>query len=432
MREYSRVCRCAERCQPSRRRTTGAQHEVERLRSRATSATAPARGLWVVAAWLVLLCGCGRVDWVADRLPDAAGPRDAAEPLDAAQTDGSSPPLDGAKPDAEQPLPDAAEPDGKTPAPEPCDYLTQHDGASPSLSEWLASRYQHAVCTCAGLVPGGTLTVRSTSDGPGHVGSNGAAQLRGRVDGDLSTSDAMGLRLSPGEELLVGGGLSISGPLLGAGAVVDVGGNAQVGDRIELSRLTVGGRLSLPMDAALAVDTLDTGELRRAEPDITAPCGCGSEDVDTLRALAAELARATDPLPSGTPLSSECGRYASRDPSGEALSVDVETDSLWVITGDLAAPSLEVRVAPDATLDMLVSGNLVVEGLLRLGSPDGGRVRLLIAGPGTAQLSGGAEIDGWLDAPAAEVVAEQGLTVRGAVFARRLAGAAAVTVEHHR
>jgi hypothetical protein len=59
-------------------------------------------------------------------------------------------------------------------------------------------------------------------------------------------------------------------------------------------------------------------------------------------------------------------------------------------------------------------------------------VRIFIGGTGTIQLSGGGTLQGTLYAPRAELVAADALTVYGALFVRRVASSAALTVHYDR
>jgi hypothetical protein len=92
-----------------------------------------------------------------------------------------------------------------------------------------------------------------------------------------------------------------------------------------------------------------------------------------------------------------------------------------------------VDTDPGAELDVFVEGNASIDGAVALGSQPGqGAVRLYLGGMGTVQLTSGGALHGVLYAPGAELVLSAPLTVTGALFVRRAAATADLTLHYDR
>ena len=294
-----------------------------------------------------------------------------------------------------------------------CDYA--HIGISRqgglSLEALAAQVQQHALCTCAGLSMSAPLSVL----GPGararvQVDAEMSLGADSSVDGDLNIAGSAGVTL--GEMLLtVGQSLSVGGDLLGAGARVEVSGDARIAGEIQLEALNVSGELqqsavtvapACPCDDRARIDATPLGgddwpmlELDAAPTNLATPCS----------ALQLVLAPAIEG------------------------HITAQGDAMLLVDSDLAADGdLSVEVAAGHTLDLIVEGNLRVDGQLKLGDTQGGRVRLFVTGSGTVQLQGGAELHGLLHAPDAELVLSAPLELHGSALVRRVASQAELRI----
>ena len=376
---------------------------------------------------------CAQVDIIAVR--DGAGtPADAA--ADAAAADAAA---------------DAAPDAGPPPAMVPCPYLQQTVSAgtrSATVAQLVAGGLGRAICSCTEYVGGGELLVDSfdRAEGPfvsgeagGDVGANLALRFDGpaQIGGSLFVAGPEGLGLAPDLEVIVGQDLEVGGPLVGAMASLQVGGDAQVGGRLELRELVVTGVLTQPMGAARNVTAGDDGigELRTAEVVVEAPCACGANDLLDVVMLVNEAVPDATSLPVVPPpvIGSRCEQYELTDIAVDTLQIMVLESAALLVPGDLQiGGDLTIDTVDGAELDLFIGGNVNVEGRLELGTASGqGPVRIHVGGAGTINLRAGGEMQGALYAPLAELVLGGPLTLSGALIVERVAATSAALTVHY-
>ena len=296
-------------------------------------------------------------------------------------------------------------------------------GDLPSALPARVPAFANAVCSCRGLVGSDALVTDVWGGGAGgDIALNGEQeqvnlQANSEIGGSLIAAGAVGITLSPDIALSVGGNLSLNGPLKGAFAAVSVGGNAAVGDDVELTDLRVSGTLTQPQGAVLSVSgTSEFGAQQSGEVAVAAPCPCApSELVDV-----AGIAEAA--LPSTEPAMPQACPWPAAGSARRAL----------FIPGDLApSGDLVIGTGPGEDLVLIVEGNVLVEGRIELGSVEHHRrVDVYVGGRGTVQLSSGGTFVGSLYAPNNELNFRQPLTVYGALFAARVSAESSLTVHH--
>ena len=393
------------------------------------------RAARALAALLVLalspaLGGCEQVDVVAvavtppdasdEPVPDAA--QDGATEMDAAP--GSDAEVDAAV--------DAASDSG--PPDTSCPYRrATAEGSDLRVDEVVARGLAHAICTCTGWSGGGELIV-DAAPGSGAAADVGIdesfdQQLSATIDGALSVAGVDGIGMGPDTTLRVGAALASFGPLEGATATVEVAADAAVNGRIDLGGLQVAGTLTQAPGESFQVATAPSvGELRSAAVTVAPPCACDPSALLDVGAHVRAAAQRVMPLAEGENPAGRCAEFWFDGGTVDTLALQIAEPTALYVGADLQVDALTIETAPGAELDLFLEGNLRVTGSFVLGSPDGGVVRLHVGGTGTIDLAGGGELHGALYAPNAELVLSAPLTVTGALFTRRVAAAAAVTV----
>ncbi|MDD9933335.1 MAG: hypothetical protein OXT09_07030 [Myxococcales bacterium] len=372
------------------------------------------------------------------RVDVVAVQREAARGLDAGPDDagaGGDADVDGGDVDASA---DAGNGDGDgedAGACDPADGTAVSLAGGRGLAALAGDARSMALCSCDGFSSSAPVELRtSAGSGVASAGVDGSMSLGddAAIDGDLRVSGPQGLTL--GELLLnVGGSLQVAGDVLGADATVEVGGDVAGGGRIQLASLQVGGVLRQPAGAELE---LGGGPVPAATEvgEVLAPTACPCDDTTRLdpASLAALGAAPVESLTFEEP----CARLELDSIGPDPTRVRVEQSALVVLDGDLAINGeLVIEVATGQTLDLLVTGNVRVDGLLHLGgsaedATAGGQVRLFVAGAGTIELRGGGALHGVLHAPDAELVLPAPLTIHGSALLRRVAAEAELVIEH--
>lgn len=390
-----------------------------------------------VAAAIVLgaaLCACRQVDVIARPLTGGSGGgRDAG----GAGAAGASLPDAGRDQDASPGPVDAGEDATLPPGPEPCPYRQAPAVAGGSVADVVAFALSRAVCACTSYSGSAELVtdaVAPAAPGSAGIGVNEAfdQQQRADVAGALIVAGDDGISVGAGATLAVTGELASGGPLEGGEARVEVGGDAQVAGRIDLQELAVTGTLTQPSGETLQVaGGAMLGGVRQQPVQVAAPCACDPAVLLDVATLVRDAAQRVPELPSDAPLGERCAEYALDGGSVDVLELAVFESAALYVTGDLHLSALRVLTATDAELDLFVEGNLAVTGPLELGSSGGGsRVRLHVGGTGTIDLSEGGVLHGALYAPGSELVLSGALEATGALFVRRVAASAAVTVHY--
>lgn len=221
---------------------------------------------------------------------------------------------------------------------------------------------------------------------------------------------------------------------------VGVNGDFNAGSQVEIT-----GTLRLSGSVMSDQTTpLQTGA--GVEEHTAAPCDCAAENRIAVSEVMAQLQstndnarislseRALDGVQGDQVLTLPCGRYfltrvAASGPvhihaTGRvalAIQTSIELDS-----------SFEITVDPTARLELFVGNNMRVAGAMTLGDVARGQasLRVHIAGAGSLNLQGTSTVAGVLDAPGAELVTAESLTVYGALLVRRAAPGADLTVHY--
>jgi hypothetical protein len=140
-----------------------------------------------------------------------------------------------------------------------------------------------------------------------------------------------------------------------------------------------------------------------------------------------------DVTPSDPAVELGCGRYYLPSFHGRGpLRLHITGHALLYVDSDLALDDdFSVTLAPGAALDLFLTGNLRASGRFDLGRADAApRANLYVAGNGTIDIAGGAQIAGLLYAPSAELVTRGTLATAGPVLVRRAAPLGPVTLSY--
>jgi hypothetical protein len=292
--------------------------------------------------------------------------------------------------------------------------------------------FEHAICVCEDFTQVGELHVKAGPAGIGSVGVNGKTEL-------VNEADVVGTWIAWGG--FSGVGVSIGDSLI-TPASVEIVGDARI-----QNDLVIGGDLT-------AVGTLDVGTLRlRGGDQLTgemtinsrapyagagnAPCGCDEStffDVKTA-VLAAKQAvggeNSWDAV-GASEVHLATGSYyvKSAQVVGEATFV-IEGNVSVFIDGSLeTVGSAQWQLAPGASLDLFVSGNVEHVGSLSAGdATNPGAFRLYLGGDQTATV-GEAAFFGSLYAPRAKVLYVGDARIVGSIFAKSLEAIGTLTVEY--
>lgn len=402
------------------------------------------RADWALA--LSLLLGCEQVDVVARRMQEAPA-HDAGGQHDAGMQGHAG--SDSAGMDAKVPVDSGhdsgSEEDAGMPVP-PCPYRTVPAGNT-TQDRMLARMLTHAVCSCEAIA----LATRLETDafdgarGPyksgeigGDIAANGEISLdmTSVVRGSLTAAGSSGLSLGPNVMLDVQRDLALAGPFEGALAGATIAGNAQVAGRIVLESLSVGGELVQPAGTERSVTgTSNLHAARSAPVQVAAPCACG--DAAAIDAGAIVRAAAGDAMVvngASPELAQHCGEFVLADATADTLHITARESAALYVSGDLQVRGdLIVDTDPGVELDLFIESNVTVDGVVALGSkPNQGLVRVFAGGAGTLQLSMGGALHGVLYAPHAELVQSAPFVVTGALFVRRVASTADLTLHYER
>jgi hypothetical protein len=334
----------------------------------------------------------------------------------------------------------------------PPDPVTAH--AAPVCTGTIAVQsFAHALCTCEGYAASTALRTDSfdSAAGPyapggtlGDVGVDGELRLSATatVGGALTASGTAGASLLA--DLRVARDLAIAGPLSGA-VTVTAGGDAHLGGGVDLTALTVAGTLTLPA-AAPTAGAITAGATVRAPVTVPPPCACDPADLVDLPGFVAAHATANNDAQIGlapdrltgyhgpVALDLPCGIYYVGPVSGDgALTIRVTGKVALLVAGDLAltAPLAIELATEDAELDLMIDGLLSSNQALVIGRADHpARTRVYVAGAGTIDLSGDAQLAANLYAPHAAVALAADTTVYGSLFVRRIDQAAPLAIHY--
>ncbi|HEY8039476.1 MAG TPA: hypothetical protein VIF15_06765 [Polyangiaceae bacterium] len=308
----------------------------------------------------------------------------------------------------------------------------------------LAHLFRFAACACGSLDASGRLTTDSfDSSGDGGAGSGQAASIaaNGAVATNAHTTlggsvyaGGAGVAQGSAAVTLRGDG-TVAHDLLSGGDVL-VGGIYQVGGdldstgnvTIQSGSLSVVGTVHLTAGHSASGVTAGGGVASDGTA-VAPPCDC-SRPIDIAGIVAAHqsdnddgaLGLATTALDHPpSPVQLPCGRYYVDGVQGGTVQLLVQGRVALFVAGDVSVDQgLEIDLAPDAELDLFVSGNVSLQGATTLGNVSApARVRLYVGGP-TVTLSATASVGANVYAPDAVVALASSFEMKGALFAQQL------------
>ena len=281
------------------------------------------------------------------------------------------------------------------------------DGVEAACSGTGARGFHYAMCVCGSfqnagdtLVDGfdsqrapGTVDVRSGSIAlHGGLALNGPTSQRTSIGGSLVVASDAGAPV-PGHSFEVLGNFADRGQL--EADQVTIGGDAQIGGRVSVNTLRVGGTLTLAPGAQPQV-TAGVPIYREAAINVAAPCGC-TRALDFTRAID-EASRSNDDARRGLDpanglralnapidLTLPCGRYyVEAIYAARPVTLRIEGRvALFVRQGVLVdeGGTLDVRLAPGAELDLVVGATITGRERVAIGDgADPTRTRVYVAG----------------------------------------------------
>jgi hypothetical protein len=269
-------------------------------------------------------------------------------------------------------------------------------GGDSCATEGEPRAYAYALCSCSDYSANGSLEVRAFHGSPEQP-AEGAGDVG--INGDFN----------------VNASVSINGALRSSGQVI----------------------LPTGVDLITGAGTAS---------GVAPPCDCapehasgwtrliGARQLDNDNLSIGLMREALDGVPGDGNLSLPCGRFAlSRIAAPGSVHIDVSGRAALFVEGNLEIDgSFEVAVAPGASLELFVGGNMRVAGAMQLGDESRGQasIRLHVAGGGSLNLQGISTLAGVLDAPFAELVTGESFHVFGSVFVRRAAPDANLSVHY--
>lgn len=286
------------------------------------------------------------------------------------------------------------------------------------------SVFQNAVCLCGDFAHAGSLVTEAPQGGLASVGVNGtfSAATGTSIAGTLSAYDGVAMA----GELVVAQNLLTAGRVSGAGHL-RVGHDATVAKSLSLAgELDVGGTLRVGGEASV-VGAQHVGARAELSGSVDSPCECDPAkrlDVSARVAAQGTGTDATGDLDLGP------GAHVFR--SLNLSKLRVSGDAQVYVAGDLASIGHgQVDLAPGATLELFVAGNVTTVGSVTFGDPSRPEAfRLYVGGRDTVTIAsaGRTEWNGLVYAPDATIAFSGSSDVRGALFARDLSYAGLLRV----
>ena len=294
----------------------------------------------------------------------------------------------------------------------------------------------HAICVCDDFALAGSLETRATLGGSANVGVNKrfTAATETRIAGALVAREGVGVA----GEMAIRGDLATQGDVSGAGTL-GVGHDLSSGGDLGLAGdLQIGG--SLRLGGSLMVAGAPITAPRAPFVPVAEPCGCdGSKFFDVAARVAAAksvndnakvnlvtevltVGQSTIALPTGN-------YYFESITTAGSQKIRVTGAVAIHIDGDLTAAGEQLfDLAPGATLDLFVNGNMQSAGDLRAG--EGGASFRLYVGGDQVVHAGQQAFHGMLYAPRATVAFAGDTVVYGAVFAKQIVYAGSLVVDY--
>jgi hypothetical protein len=270
--------------------------------------------------------------------------------------------------------------------------------------------FANAICVCGDFRQSGHLVTHASADGQASIGVNGrsSAASGSRIEGSWSSGDTITIS----GDVDVQGDLSTPKDLDGSG-ILHVGGIA-----------SVGGTISRTGDLKVS------GGIVKAAP-ATLPCDCNpATELDVAGTVA--LARtandnaahgvAATALTAGSSatLALDSGRYYFEHVTslGNTKILAQGNVSIYIDGGLDIVGDYQLALAPGASLDVYVSGNVMQSGVVALGGNPPSSFRLFVGGARAILAASGEQTwSGLVYAPSAWVTVSGRTNVSGAIFA---------------
>lgn len=295
-----------------------------------------------------------------------------------------------------------------------------------------------ALCVCGSLEIAGSLKTHAPAGKTADVGVEGHAKLASgsTIRGSLWARDEIETAgsLDVGAHLWGGKGVRAAGSL-------DVGGDlASGGDLRGAGSLEVRGDVRVAGRNAF-VGSQDIGGVAAYSAPSSSACGCEAPyDVQGAIAVArtandnagSEISAEGILVRGSQSLVLKSGRYYVKElASVGSLAITIEGSTQLYIGGDLEmAGSVRFALAPSATLDLFVAGNVRGAGSSELGegaSPESFR---LFVGGEHVRMAGSQDFRGLVYAPNAEVDLAGSTDIHGSLFARSLDHAGSLDITY--
>jgi hypothetical protein len=307
-----------------------------------------------------------------------------------------------------------------------------------------AKRLRYALCSCSPLVlERGLFTEGGSGSGmtgppPAAVGSDEHIQIAGpaQVAGVLEAAGLLGVSFNHAAGIL--GTLRSGGTLLSSSAqFLSIYGDAFV-DGDVLGRIDIGGILNVPVDAAVSTSVV-AQDIKLGPVEVPPPCDCGAAP-DLAGAIAehtkvndnAAIHLSPEALAGGqTVLDLPCGAYylsQIKTPPMQELELRVHGRAALFVAGDVyLGDSLRVNLDAMAELDLVIGGDLYAPFGIA-GGPTSESVRVWLAG--TTLRAGDPPLRAAIYAPNATVIADDNLSVDGALFAAAISAPGDVGIRY--
>jgi hypothetical protein len=274
--------------------------------------------------------------------------------------------------------------------------------------------FANAICVCTDFRQSGHLVTHAPAGGSASIGVNGLSTVAtgSRVEGSWTSGDTF----TVAGEVAVAGDVTTRRDLDGSG-VLHVGGSA-----------TVGGEVKITGDLQVA-----GGVTHASAFAVSDPCDCNpATQFDVAGAVAVartandnaahQLTAATFAAGAPATLTLDGGRYyfdhVASIGSTQILAkgnVSLYIDGELDLVGDQ-----QLALAPGATLDVYVNGNVGQSGVVALGGNPPSSFRLFVGGARAVLAASGEQTwSGLVYAPSAWVTVSGRTNVSGAIFAGR-------------
>jgi hypothetical protein len=286
------------------------------------------------------------------------------------------------------------------------------------------SVFQNAVCLCGDFAHAGSLVTEAPKGGLASVGVNGtfSAATGSRIAGALG---AYG-------DVSMAGDLEIAQDLLTAGDVSGAG-RLHVGRDATIQRsLSLAGELSIARTLKIGgeyvvVGSQHVGAHETFSGTVDSPCECDpSKRLD----VAARVAAQGEGIDVSGDLDVGPGAHVYR--SLRLSKMRVTGAAQVYVSGDITSIGHgQIELAPGATLELFVAGNVTTVGSVTFGDPSRPEAfRLYVGGKDTVTIASAGSVawNGLVYAPDAEIAFAGSSEVSGALFARDLSYAGTLRV----